>query len=69
MWCRCRHRSGGREPTNLPQPGGTCGDWTSGGLMTDVAVNDTPTYDERLSKYAKPCDVSERMVCILTPPP
>jgi len=56
----------GRSFDNLPQAT-TCTDWTSTTGMTNVAVNDTTYYPERLSKYPAPCDFIDHMICFADP--
>jgi hypothetical protein len=56
----------GRTQSNAPQTT-TCGDWTTGTPQTDVAVNDTAFYPERLEKYPKPCFVAPgfHLICVV----
>jgi hypothetical protein len=55
----------GRTQANLPQTT-TCNDWMALTGQTNVAVNDTTFYAERLSKYPKPCSDSPIwMICVV----
>jgi hypothetical protein len=56
----------GRQADNTPQAT-TCSDWTTFSGTTSVAVNDTPFYPERLSKYVVNCDFVDHAICIVDP--
>lgn len=56
----------GRTTNNLPQTT-TCMDWSVTTGMTFVAVNDTPFYPEKLSKYSERCDFVSHIICYVDP--